>query len=111
MSYLLKLLRDGLTRISHIPETVSTHEALLHINVPNQINPLSNQNRFRETIVMPNKSKLLKSFDALLAGQNNGGDFAEDEGDDVGDGTRAALAGRDSDGDGESEQVGSGVLH
>ena len=60
----------------------------------------------------PTKSKLLKSFDALLAGQNNG-DFASsvDDDDDVGDGTRAALAARDSDDgdDDQSEQVGSGV--
>jgi len=51
---------------------------------------------------MPNKSKLLKSFDALLAGQNNAGEHDDD---DAGDGTRAALAARDSDDEGgESEQ-------
>ena len=56
----------------------------------------------------PTKSKLLKSFDALLAGQNLGGDFGADDDGDAGDGTRAALAGgNDSDDSDGSEQVGS----
>ena len=45
------------------------------------------------------KSKLLKSFDALLAAGQNSTDFDDDE--DVGDGTRAALGSDDS---GQSDQ-------